>query len=423
MSDIRPVWHLTYEGVDVTDELAPMVLSAEYVDHLKGSSDELQITVEDRAGRWREGWFPSRGDRLTLKLGYDGEPLLDCGTFAVDEVEMRGPPDTVAIGALAAPLSPDLRNKVSRAFESTTLREIAERIARELGLELVGEVADIRIGRVTQTAETTLAFLRRVADEYGYAFSIRPPRLVFYEIARLEAAPAAVVIDRTKLLSYSLKGTTQETYVACELTFLDPATKELRKVTVYAPHARERVVLGSGSGTAELALPTRTLRQGMRGDDVRAWQSFLVSRGYDTGGLDGIFGPKTRSATMSFQRAAGITVDGIAGPETYRAALEAGYGSTATGTRAEISGRVLRIQERAESLEQAEAKAMAKLTEANRLRVTGSLSLRGNPRVVAGTTLELTGMGRVSGRFLVQKSTHRISRSGGYTTEVEVTCV
>src|SRR5690606_35043802 len=128
---------------------------------------------------------------------------------------------------------------------------------------------------------------------------------------------------------------------------------------------------------------------------------FLASHGYDTGGIDGIFGPKTRSATMAFQRASGIAIDGIAGPETYRAAREAGYGTTATGTRAEVSGRVLRAQVRVESLEQAEAKALAMLTEANRLRVSGSLSLRGNPRVIAGTTIELTGMGRLSGKFLV----------------------
>lgn len=424
MSEVRPVWHITYEGVDVSDELAPMVISAEYTDHLKGKSDELQLTLEDRTGRWREGWFPSRGDRLAIKMGYAGAPLLDCGRFSVDEVELRGTPDTVCISALAAPQSPELKTKQSRSFETTTLREIADRLARELDLQVVGEVADIAIGRVTQSAETTVAFLRRIAEDYGYAFSIRPPQLIFFEISQLEGAASVATIHRTELLpGYSLKGGTQETYAACEVSFLDPATKELRKVTVYAAHARERVVLAGDPAPAQLELPTRTLRQGARGEDVRNWQSFLVSHGYDTGGVDGIFGAKTRAATMSFQRASGIGVDGIAGPETYRAARDAGYGSTATGTRAEVSGRVLRQQIRVESVAQAEAKARALLAEANRLRVTGSLPFRGNRRLVAGTTCQLDGMGRLSGKYLAQTSTHRVSRSGGYTTNLEVTCV
>jgi len=49
-------------------------------------------------------------------------------------------------------------------------------------------------------------------------------------------------------------------------------------------------------------------------------QEKLVSLGYDTGGIDGIYGPKTMSAVMMFQESRNLTVDGIVGPET-RAAL------------------------------------------------------------------------------------------------------
>lgn len=49
-------------------------------------------------------------------------------------------------------------------------------------------------------------------------------------------------------------------------------------------------------------------------------QQKLVSLGYDTGGIDGIFGPKTRRAVMLFQASRNLTVDGIVGPQT-RAAL------------------------------------------------------------------------------------------------------
>ncbi len=45
--------------------------------------------------------------------------------------------------------------------------------------------------------------------------------------------------------------------------------------------------------------------------DVRAIQSALVARGYNTGGVDGIAGPKTRAAIAAFEAASGLPSDGI----------------------------------------------------------------------------------------------------------------
>lgn len=60
----------------------------------------------------------------------------------------------------------------------------------------------------------------------------------------------------------------------------------------------------------------RLLYTGTVGDDVRELQRDLTGIGYSTYGVDGIFGPKTRNAVMSFQKANGLAVDGIAGPNT-----------------------------------------------------------------------------------------------------------
>ena len=49
-------------------------------------------------------------------------------------------------------------------------------------------------------------------------------------------------------------------------------------------------------------------------------QCLLVYLGYDTGGVDGLWGDKSRLATANFQRDfGGISVDGIAGEETEKA--------------------------------------------------------------------------------------------------------
>ena len=61
----------------------------------------------------------------------------------------------------------------------------------------------------------------------------------------------------------------------------------------------------------------------MRGDDVRTWQERLRELGYELE-VDGAYGPQTAEATRAFQRDRGLTVDGIVGPETWRAAFAEG---------------------------------------------------------------------------------------------------
>ena len=54
----------------------------------------------------------------------------------------------------------------------------------------------------------------------------------------------------------------------------------------------------------------------LRGDDIADLQLRLGSLGFDAGRADGIFGPETERAVADFQRNAGLTSDGVAGPQT-----------------------------------------------------------------------------------------------------------
>lgn len=72
---------------------------------------------------------------------------------------------------------------------------------------------------------------------------------------------------------------------------------------------------------------TPMLRQGDRGANVRTLQTLLNAHGSALT-VDGDFGPKTRSALVSFQLMQGIVADGIAGPQTY-GALQSGQAPAA----------------------------------------------------------------------------------------------
>lgn len=59
------------------------------------------------------------------------------------------------------------------------------------------------------------------------------------------------------------------------------------------------------------------LKKGSHGNPVRRAQKRLTLGGWDTGGVDGIFGGDTESAVKDFQGDRGLAVDGIVGPQTW----------------------------------------------------------------------------------------------------------
>ena len=64
------------------------------------------------------------------------------------------------------------------------------------------------------------------------------------------------------------------------------------------------------------AEPTRTLRYGMAGEDVRYTQQRLGALAYYTGVQNGQFDQATQTAVKAFQRNNGLTVDGVVGADT-----------------------------------------------------------------------------------------------------------
>ena len=83
----------------------------------------------------------------------------------------------------------------------------------------------------------------------------------------------------------------------------------LRVDGIAGPQTRK--ALGPRGGPA---LGTRVMREGQRGWDVAALQYLLRRQGHSQSAVDGVFGQGTGAALSSFQRAAGLEVDGLAGP-------------------------------------------------------------------------------------------------------------
>jgi hypothetical protein len=66
-----------------------------------------------------------------------------------------------------------------------------------------------------------------------------------------------------------------------------------------------------------------TLKPGDQGAAVKVLQRGLAHLGYSPGKIDGQYGPSTIDAVKRFQRAGGLTADGILGPNTLRSLARA----------------------------------------------------------------------------------------------------
>jgi peptidoglycan hydrolase-like protein with peptidoglycan-binding domain len=68
----------------------------------------------------------------------------------------------------------------------------------------------------------------------------------------------------------------------------------------------------------EADMSNPTIRRGSTGNPVRRAQKRLTLGGYDTNGVDGVFGADTGAAVTRFQADRALTVDGVVGPRTWQ---------------------------------------------------------------------------------------------------------
>lgn len=112
--------------------------------------------------------------------------------------------------------------------------------------------------------------------------------------------------------------------------------------------------VGEASPVGDLG--SKTLRQGMRSDEVRALQEQLKANGADIG-VDGIFGKDTLKAVKEFQKSQGLDVDGLVGKDT-RKAFE-GLGGAQADKNGAQSETPVKAEEATAQAEEAAAKAKA----------------------------------------------------------------
>jgi uncharacterized protein len=225
----KPVFQLIYKGKDISSELDPHTTEITYSDELDGKADEIEVSVQDKDGLWRGEWCPETGDKCELFIGYEGESLTPCGTFEIDEPESSGDRsgDVFSFSGQSVPVSKSARTTKTKAYEKKSLKQIAEEVAGDLDMTIVGTPPDMDFERQTQRRERPLQFLSRLASSYGAYFSVKGDKMVFAKREEVHEREAVRTIkhggdEKTcEYISYSLKKTSDDTYSKGKLGHYD----------------------------------------------------------------------------------------------------------------------------------------------------------------------------------------------------------
>ncbi len=238
MEPRKYVLELVYNGVNATKEITPYLSSANYTDAID-ESDTISITLMDRDGKWVSDWVPQKEDRLSPSIGlYDWESpgsaaMVSCGEFMVDDYSFSGPPDTITMNGISAPLNLDFKEtKRSKTWKEVTLSQIGAEVAGKYGLELLFDGSDIPILKTEQSQQTDAEFLKRTAEKYGFGLKLYSGKIVLFEYAKYEAADAKITIKKEEIRKWSYKSTMLGTYTGAKVSYTNPKSKEVVEIMV-----------------------------------------------------------------------------------------------------------------------------------------------------------------------------------------------
>lgn len=249
----RIVPHISYNGVDISEDITKHITSLSYTDVLSGYADDLQIGLEDTVGLWHADWFPDMGATLeaVLETRYWDSPddmpkSIQLGTFEIDEIECKALPSEVAIKAVSVPNNTTLRGVArNRAWEKVSVYKIIEDIAKGAGLEVHYYAPENpNVDRVEQVEQSDLSFLKKLCDDHGLSLKVTDKQLVVFDEVSLESADSVFVFCRelptvstenpeeadprlhVKPISWTFTSAIREVYKSCRVEYQEGQKKE-----------------------------------------------------------------------------------------------------------------------------------------------------------------------------------------------------
>jgi uncharacterized protein len=174
-------YRITFDGLDLSRLIAPNLISLSLSESRAEEADMLDIVLNDSRQAFA---IPKRGANIRVAIGWIGSPLIDKGTFTVDEIEHSGAPDILTVRARSASMSNEMHERRERSWHGQTLGSIVHAIADRYSLKAA--VADalkvVAINHIDQTHESDMSFLTRLAKRYDAVMNVKDKNLLLMPI-------------------------------------------------------------------------------------------------------------------------------------------------------------------------------------------------------------------------------------------------
>ncbi len=131
-------------------------------------------------------------------------------------------------------------------------------------MSLIKLISPLTIDRVTQYAETDVAFLKRLASEYGYTVKVTATELIFSHLPTLRCLAPVKTLRRTDVSHYTFKDTINRIYKNATVQHQNSKQKEL---VIYTHDSQEKTSARGAATSAD------TLKINSRAPDTGAAQA------------------------------------------------------------------------------------------------------------------------------------------------------
>ncbi|MBI3727074.1 MAG: phage late control D family protein [Burkholderiales bacterium] len=225
MKTPKPAFAVTLDGQDITSKIYSRLVSLTLTESREDAVDELNITIDDSDGRVA---IPRKGVKITLQLGWQGSPMVDKGSFVVDEVEHEGAPDMLVLRARSAEMAKQVRTRKDRSFDQKTVADIVGQIAKDNGLtpRVSKSLQDKIIDHIDQTNESDVNFLNRLGKRFDAVATVKKNALLFLPIdegsnSKGESLPT-ITLERRDGDKHRYHTASRDTYSGVRAQWHDP---------------------------------------------------------------------------------------------------------------------------------------------------------------------------------------------------------
>ena len=176
-----PAWRVTLDGQDLTERFKPRLLELSLDESRGDDADQLDLVIHVHDGRMA---IPPRGALLRVAIGWEGQGLVDKGSFRVDETEHSGAPDMISVRARSADLTRPMRTRAERSWHDTTLGAVLNDIAKRHGLKakIDPALAARKVAHLDQTGESDVHLITRLSKRHDAVATVKAGCLLFTPI-------------------------------------------------------------------------------------------------------------------------------------------------------------------------------------------------------------------------------------------------